>query len=93
MTPERLDQILEKIPEIRIAVIGDFFLDRYFDIDRSLAETSLETGLEAHQVVNVRCYPGAAGNTAVGNMQKTAKRMPTMHTFPDNDVSPYRQVF
>jgi len=65
MTRERLDQIVSGFAGAPIAVIGDFFLDKYLEIDPALSETSLETGLEAHQVVAVRCQPGAAGNVAV----------------------------
>jgi rfaE bifunctional protein kinase chain/domain len=52
---------------LSVAVVGDFFLDRYLEIDPALSERSLETGLEARQVVRVRCYPGAAG-TVVNNL-------------------------
>ena len=62
--PEQLDAILAQFPRLRICVVGDLFLDKYLDIDRALAETSLETGLEAHQVTRVRCYPGAGGTVA-----------------------------
>jgi len=44
--------------------VGDYFLDRYWDIDPDLDETSIETGLIANQVSRVRCYPGAAGTVA-----------------------------
>lgn len=64
MTPEELEAILARFPGLRICVVGDLFLDKYLDIDPALAETSLETGLEAHQVVQVRCYPGAIGTVA-----------------------------
>jgi bifunctional ADP-heptose synthase (sugar kinase/adenylyltransferase) len=47
--------------------VGDFFLDKYLEIDPAVEEISVETGLKAHQVVNVRCYPGAAG-TVVNNL-------------------------
>lgn len=67
MTPDRLDQILSALPDATIAVVGDFFLDKYLETDPSLSETSLETGLEARQVVAVRCQPGAAG-TIVANL-------------------------
>src|SRR4029077_15027684 len=50
-----------------IGVIGDLFLDRYLDIDGALSEPSLETGLDAYQVVGVRSYPGAAG-TVINNL-------------------------
>jgi sugar/nucleoside kinase (ribokinase family) len=62
-----LDQLLEHLPRLHIAVAGDLFLDRYLDLDASLTEVSLETGLDAYQVVRVRPYPGAAG-TVVNNL-------------------------
>ena len=68
MTPSRLDHLLSRFSDHTIAVIGDFFLDKYLELDPALAETSLETGLTAHQVVGVRCQPGAAG-TVVANLR------------------------
>jgi rfaE bifunctional protein kinase chain/domain len=62
MTPERFDALLERIASLRIGIVGDFSLDRYFDIDPTLTETSIETGLAVHHVTQVRCQPGAAGN-------------------------------
>ena len=67
MTPARLQEIVERFPGLRIGVIGDFFLDKYLEIDPSLAEVSLETGKTAHQVVGIRHSPGAAG-TVVCNL-------------------------
>jgi rfaE bifunctional protein kinase chain/domain len=64
MTRERLDEILSGFASARIAVVGDFFLDKYLEIAPALTEISLETGLEARQVVAVRCQPGGAGNVA-----------------------------
>ncbi len=63
----RLAELLEKFPHGRIAVVGDFFLDKYLDLEPSLAETSVETGRTAHQVVDVRAYPGSAG-TVMSNL-------------------------
>ncbi len=68
MNIDRLDQLLARFPDLTILVIGDFFLDKYLLIDRSRAEVSLETGLEAHQVVEVRSSPGAAG-TVTSNLR------------------------
>jgi len=68
MDRERLAAILAAFERTRVLVVGDYFLDKYLDIDRTLAEVSLETGLEAHQVVNVRSSPGAAG-TVVSNLR------------------------
>src|SRR5437660_511231 len=66
-----LDQILEtilgRIPALRMAVVGDLFLDRYLDIDARLTEPSIETGLDAYQVTRVRSAPGAAG-TVINNL-------------------------
>jgi len=67
LAPARLQQILDEFPRLRIAVVGDFFLDKYLDVDPSLAEPSLETGKTAHQVVGIRHSPGAAG-TVVSNL-------------------------
>lgn len=68
MDQERLAEVLSVFEHTRVLVVGDYFLDKYLDIDRRLAEVSLETGLEVHQVVNVRCSPGAAG-TVVSNLR------------------------
>jgi rfaE bifunctional protein kinase chain/domain len=68
MDEYRLDQLLEKFPSLHIMVVGDFFLDKYLSIEPALAEVSLETGLEAYQVVKIRHSPGAAG-TVVANLR------------------------
>lgn len=67
MTLERLKALLSQFATRRIAVVGDYFLDRYLDFDPELAEISLETGKTANQVVDVRHSPGAAG-TIVCNL-------------------------
>lgn len=67
ITRQRLEEILSAIPKLRIAVVGDFFLDKYLVTDPALSEVSLETGLEARQVVEIRCSPGAAG-TVTNNL-------------------------
>ncbi|MFQ5809619.1 MAG: PfkB family carbohydrate kinase [Armatimonadota bacterium] len=61
MDSARLRQILDRFPRLTIGVLGDFFLDYYLIIDPALSEVSLETGLEAYQVIERRCSPGAAG--------------------------------
>ncbi len=67
MEQDRFLEVLDGFSRVRLAVIGDFFLDQYLVIDPALAETSLETGLEAHQVVAIRHSPGAAG-TVTSNL-------------------------
>ncbi len=63
-----LTRILEALPRLSIAVVGDLFLDKYLDLDSRLTEASVETGLDAYQVAGVRCYPGAGG-TVLNNLK------------------------
>jgi rfaE bifunctional protein kinase chain/domain len=67
LNDEILERLLQQIPRLTVAVVGDLFLDRYLDLDASLTEPSLETGLDAYQVVGVRSNPGAAG-TVLNNL-------------------------
>ena len=67
MQLSRLNEILARFSQHRIAVLGDFFLDKYLEVEPELAEPSLETGRVAHQVMAIRRYPGAAG-TVVNNL-------------------------
>src|SRR5438874_3661096 len=67
LTESVLRQVLERIPSLTVGVLGDLFLDRYLEIDAALTEPSLETGLDAYQVVGVRPSPGAAG-TVINNL-------------------------
>ncbi len=67
MTSSRFHEITSRYAQLKIAVVGDFCLDRYFEIDPALGETSIETGLPVHNIVNVRCQPGGAG-TIVNNL-------------------------
>jgi bifunctional ADP-heptose synthase (sugar kinase/adenylyltransferase) len=67
LTEAALEQVLQRIPRLSVGVVGDLFLDRYLDIDAALTEPSLETGLDAYQVVAVRPSPGAAG-TVINNL-------------------------
>jgi rfaE bifunctional protein kinase chain/domain len=62
LSAERLNEIIGGFSKLRIGVAGDFFLDKYLEVDPALAEVSLETGKTSHQVVRVRHSPGAAGN-------------------------------
>jgi bifunctional ADP-heptose synthase (sugar kinase/adenylyltransferase) len=63
-----LAHILDTLPNISMALVGDLFLDKYLDLDARLTETSVETGLDAYQIVGVRCYPGAGG-TVLNNLR------------------------
>jgi rfaE bifunctional protein kinase chain/domain len=61
LSQERFSELTEKFPKSNIVVIGDFFLDEYLILDKSLSEISLETDLEAYQVTATRKAPGVAG--------------------------------
>ncbi len=61
-------KITTSYPRLRIAIAGDFCLDRYLEIDPTRQETSIETGLPVHNVVRLRSQPGGAG-TILNNLE------------------------
>jgi bifunctional ADP-heptose synthase (sugar kinase/adenylyltransferase) len=67
MNAEQILSITGRYADLRIAVVGDFFLDRYLLIDPAKGEISIETGLPVYNVVGVRSQPGAAG-TILNNL-------------------------
>ena len=67
MKEERFGEIADRFSGLCVALVGDFCLDRYLEIDPALAETSIETGLEVLNVANVRSQPGGCG-TILNNL-------------------------
>jgi len=67
VNPERFQTLTGGYSKLQVAVLGDFCLDRYLEIDPARAETSIETGLPVHNIVNVRPQPGGAG-TILNNL-------------------------
>src|SRR5216117_492445 len=67
MNASRFQAITQAYAKLRIAIAGDFCLDRYLEIDPARQEISIETGLPVHNVVNVRAQPGGAG-TILNNL-------------------------
>jgi rfaE bifunctional protein kinase chain/domain len=67
MNVDRFRTITDRYSGLRIGVVGDFFLDRYLEIDPAKNETSIETGLAVYNIVRVRSQPGAAG-TILNNL-------------------------
>lgn len=67
MSPDRFREITGGYAALRIAVVGDYCLDRYLEIDPEKQGRSIETGLPVHQVVRVRAQPGGAG-TVLANL-------------------------
>src|SRR5947208_15745457 len=79
-----IDAILARLPVLTVGVLGDLFLDRYLDLDAALTEPSLETGLDAYQVVRVRSYPGAAGTVINNLVALDVKRVCTISVIGDD---------
>lgn len=65
---EPIIRVLSKIPQKKIAVFGDYTLDKYLYIDPVRDELSVETGLTAYQVHEKRMYAGCGG-TITNNLR------------------------
>ncbi|MCK4298836.1 MAG: ribokinase, partial [Planctomycetes bacterium] len=83
MDERRLSELLNRFSHLHVLVVGDFFLDKYLIIDRRLSEVSLETGLEAYQVIDVRCSPGAAG-TITSNFRALGVKVTALGVIGDD---------
>jgi len=83
MNEAMLREYLARFPRVRALVVGDFFLDKYLMLERALSEMSLETGLEAYQVVEVRCSPGAAG-TVTSNLRALGAQVTALGAIGDD---------
>lgn len=64
----KLNTLLSKFQDLRILVIGDFYLDAYWYIDKTRSRLSLETPWHTNPVVEQRYSPGAAG-TVTNNLK------------------------
>lgn len=67
LTEVRFRALTKRYRKLRIAIAGDFCLDRYLEIDPAREEISIETGLPVHNVVRIRSQPGGAG-TILNNL-------------------------
>ena len=67
MDEARLQTILEGFRERKILVVGDFYLDAYWIVDKTKSALSLETPWHTNPVVDQRYSPGAAG-TVTNNL-------------------------
>ena len=63
----RLQEILGRFSDSKILVIGDFYLDAYWMIDKTRSTLSLETPWHTSPVVDQHYSPGAAG-TVTNNL-------------------------
>ncbi|MCZ7544702.1 MAG: PfkB family carbohydrate kinase [Anaerolineae bacterium] len=83
MDQNRLEGLLARFPNLHLLVMGDYFLDNYLVIDPALSETSVETGLEAFQVVATRPAPGVAG-TITNNLRAMGVRVTALGVLGDD---------
>ncbi len=67
MDEAHLKTILEGFRDRKILVVGDFYLDAYWLIDKTKSTLSLETPWHTNPVVDQRYSPGAAG-TVTNNL-------------------------
>lgn len=71
---DRIIEAMGRTDESKIAVIGDFCLDKYLYVDGGRDEISVETGLTAFQVTHKKLYPGAGG-TVTNNLRALGARV------------------
>lgn len=64
MNKNELISILEKMSTLRIAIIGDFCLDVYWQLNDKSNEISVETLKPIQKVASQKCSLGGAGNLA-----------------------------
>jgi rfaE bifunctional protein kinase chain/domain len=64
MKPGLLEEIVKKIRNVKIAIVGDFCLDAYWFIDESRSEISVETGQPTEPIRTQKYSLGGAGNVA-----------------------------
>jgi len=67
LSNDELNEILFRVQDVRVAVVGDFCLDAYWNIDLGKSEPSLETGKPTRTVSHQAYSLGGAGNV-VHNM-------------------------
>ena len=79
MKPGRFNELTKAYANLRVAVVGDFCLDRYLEIDPARSEVSIETGLEVYNVINVRSQPGGSGT--ILNLASIASKLGILDRF------------
>ena len=62
LSQARLQEILTRVKNARICVVGDFCLDMYWHIDMTRSRLSKETPHFSLPVMEEICAPGAGGN-------------------------------
>jgi len=73
--------ILAKIPDLSVLMVGDICLDRWCTYDPAAAEPSAETGLPRTAVVSAVTTPGAGGTVANNLRSLGVKRLAVIGAF------------
>ena len=84
MKIERVQEILEKIKKVKIAVLGDYCLDAYWTLDKQKSEISLETDLATEPVSQQRYSLGGAGNIVANLAAQQPKKIQTIGVIGDD---------
>lgn len=66
---EDVREILQRMPQARVAVFGDFCIDAYWNLWEGEPELSIETGLEVRRVKSQKYSLGGAGSV-VANLRE-----------------------
>lgn len=61
---ESIEQVLARIAQLRVGIIGDFALDLYYQVQKNTTEFSLETEKQVYWGAKPVASPGGAGNVA-----------------------------
>ena len=75
MDEQRITSIFAQIPQVKVAVYGDYCLDVYWTLDPRGSEVSVETGIPAQSVSEAQYAPGGAGNIIKNMSALGAKQM------------------
>jgi rfaE bifunctional protein kinase chain/domain len=79
-----LQEIINKIKDVKIAVYGDFCLDAYWVMDPAGSEVSVETGLQAEAVASQKYSPGGAGNVVANVAALNPKELKVIGVIGDD---------
>jgi len=79
-----LRALLARIPNARVAVLGDFCLDIYWFADTTRGEVSVETGLMTQPVQAQRYSPAGAGNVVANLVALGCRHVSAMGVLGDD---------
>ena len=80
MQRKRLEELLAKFKKQRVLVVGDYYLDGYWEVDQTRSQLSLETPWHVNPVVAQRYYPGAEKPEGLTFTEKVQKEVSSHKT-------------